>query len=48
MSAAAQSITFDGISYTNLVGGKLDYQVALQSVNSNPFVTTGNFGLIEN
>ena len=44
VSAAATSITFDGVTHTPIVGGTVDYQALLTSQTSNPYTVTGNFG----
>lgn len=44
VSAKAQSITFDGVTYIPLVGGKVDYQAHLTSSSSGGGHVLGNFG----
>lgn len=44
VSAAAQSITYDGITYTPLVAGKVDYRVSLISSSSGGGHVLGHFG----
>jgi len=43
VSAKALSISYDGVTSTNLASGTIDYRVQLSAQSANPSVVTGNF-----